>query len=617
MNDETKLLKESEEKYRGLYESIPNLVVFTDMEGKIQDCNGRCVDFLGYSKDEMRHVSYQQLTPSKWHRIEEDIVVNQIMVKGYSDVYEKEYIRKDGTAFPISLQTWLIKDDQGEPKGMWAIIQDITEMKKAEEKLRNLTKAVEQSPVSIVITNLHGDIEYANPKVSATTGYTLEELHGINLRILKSGETPPEEYKLLWDTITKGETWKGTFHNKRKDGSLYWEYCEIGPITDAQGKIVNYIALKQDITEAKKIEEEVSNLALRYQTILQTANDGIHVVDFDGKLIEANDAFCKMLGYSYEELLHMSVADWDAQWKGEELMEKVKEVSFSPSVFETRHRKKDGSIIDVEIKTSHVILNSTSYQCATARDITKRKQIELEIKSKNEELHKLNAEKDKFFSIIAHDLRSPFNFLLGFTELMSDDAQNFSLDEMKIFSKELNQSAHHTFDLLEDLLAWARMERGLTEYNPQNVRLKTAINESLYILAESARSKSIELSVEVPDDLDILADPSMLQVIIRNLTSNAIKFTKNGGAIWISSTKDNDAVSITIRDSGIGMSDEIRQNLFRMDVNTKRKGTAGESSSGLGLLLCKEFVEKHGGEISVMSSINEGSTFTFSIPAGS
>ena len=398
---------------------------------------------------------------------------------------------------------------------------------------------------------------------------------------------------------------------------MYWEYCEIGPITDAQGKIVNYIALKQDITEAKKIEEEVSNLALRYQTILQTANDGIHVVDFDGKLIEANDAFCKMLGYSYEELLHMSVADWDAQWKGEELMEKVKEVSFSPSVFETRHRKKDGSIIDVEIKTSHVILNSTSYQCATARDITKRKQIELEIKSKNEELHKLNAEKDKFFSIIAHDLRSPFNFLLGFTELMSDDAQNFSLDEMKIFSKELNQSAHHTFDLLEDLLAWARMERGLTEYNPQNVRLKTAINESLYILAESARSKSIELSVEVPDDLDILADPSMLQVIIRNLTSNAIKFTKNGGAIWISSTKDNDAVSITIRDSGIGMSDEIRQNLFRMDVNTKRKGTAGESSSGLGLLLCKEFVEKHGGEISVMSSINEGSTFTFSIPAGS
>ena len=564
----------------------------------------------------MRQVSYQQLTPPKWHRIDEDIVVNQMLVKGYSDVYEKEYIRKDGTVFPISLQTWLIKGDQGEPKGMWAIIQNITEMKKAEEKMRNLTKAVEQSPVSIVISNLQGDIEYANPKVSVTTGYTLEELHGNNFRIMKSGETPPEDYKFLWDTITKGETWKGTFHNKKKDGSLYWEYSEIGPITDAQGKIVNYIALKQDITETKKIEEEVANLAIRYQTILQTANDGIHVVDFDGKLIEANDSFCKMLGYSYEEMLHMSVADWDAQWEGEELMEKVKEASFSPSVFETRHRKKDGSIIDVEIKTSHVILNSTSYQCASARDITIRKQIELEIKSMNEELHQLNAEKDKFFSIIAHDLRSPFTFLMGFTELMADDTQNFSLEEMKIHSKELNQSAHHTFDLLEDLLAWARMVRGLTEYNPQIVRLRKAISESLYILAESARSKSIELSVEVPDDLDILADPSMLQVIIRNLTSNAIKFTKSGGAIWISSTRDNDAVSITIRDTGIGMSDEIRQNLFRMDVNTKRRGTAGESSSGLGLLLCKEFSEKHGGKISVESSINEGSTFTFSIPAG-
>ena len=199
---------------------------------------------------------------------------------------------------------------------------------------------------------------------------------------------------------------------------------------------------------------------------------------------------------------------------------------------------------------------------------------------------------------------------------MADDTQNFSLEEMKMHSKELNQSAHHTFNLLEDLLAWARMVRGLTEYSPQIVRLRKAINESLYILSESARSKSIELSVEVPDDLDIHADPSMLLVIIRNLTSNAIKFTKSGGAIWISSTRDNDAVSITIRDSGIGMSDEIRQNLFRMDVNTKRRGTAGESSSGLGLLLCKEFVEKHGGKISVDSIINEGSTFTFSIPAG-
>lgn len=740
LNQAKKLLKINEEKYQGLYESMRSLVVFTDMEGTFQECNGRCLDILGYTKEEMKRVTYLELTPAKWHLFEENIIRTQVIPRGYSDEYEKEYIRKDGSILPIELRTWLIKDRNGHATGMWAIISDITErkakegalleseerfkrmadtapvliwtsrtdalcdyfnkswltftgrtleqeldngwvegihpddlakcldtylgsfrdrtefkmeyrlmhadgsyhwlldngvprfteegafmgyigscvditeLKTVEETMRNLTKAVEQSPVSILITNLEGDIEYANPKTCEISGYELNELRGKNINMMKSGETPIEDYQNLWKTITNGENWNGIFRNKKKNGEFYWESCEVAPITDANGSIRNYLSLKQDITERKKAEARIEELAFRYQTIMHTTNDGIHILDFDGRLVEANDAFYGMLGYSGQELLNLHVSKWDAQWEGEELMAKVREASQIPSVFETRHRRKDGSIVDVEVKTSKVTFNGVDYQCATARDISNRKQAEFEIKQKNEALFMVNAEKDKFFSIIAHDLRSPFSGILGLTDLMADDTLDLTLEEMKAFSIELNKTAHHTFDLLEKLLAWSKMKRGLIECNHQPIFLAEAIHSILLVLEESARHKSVGMKVNVDTKLVVFTDLHMLQTILRNLVTNAIKFTKDGGNVEISALRIDNLIQISVKDTGIGMSEAMRNNLFRIDVNTKRPGTAGESSTGLGLLLCGDFVEKMGGEIVVESVVNEGSTFRFTVP---
>ncbi len=733
-------LKESEEKYRGLYESMRNLVVFTDMEGTFQECNGRCIDLLGYTKDEMKRVTYQELTPARWHTFEENILRTQIIPLGYSEEYEKEYIRKDGSIFPISVRAWLIRDDNGVATGLWAIITDITErkekesalresearfkrmadsapvliwtsgtdtlcdffnkswltftgrtleqelgngwsegvhpedfkrcleiylksfrdrkefrmeyrlmhadgryhwlldngvprfteegafmgyigscvditeLKTVEETMRNLTKAVEQSPVSILITNLEGDIEYANPKTCEITGFDRTELLGKNIRLMKSGETPVDDYRSLWKSITKGKSWKGTLRNRKKSGELYWEDCEIAPITDSDGQTRNYLAIKQDISERIKTEAQIANLAFRYQTILSVTNDGIHILDMEGRLVEANDAFYFMLGHSREESTLLKVSDWDAKWEGEELMEKVREATQASSVFETSHRRKDGSVIDVEIKTSKVVLEGQDFQCASSRDITARKQIESEIKAKNEELQQINAEKDKFFSILAHDLRSPFNGLMGLTDLMTDETLDLSLDEMKRFSAELNKSAHHTYNLLESLLDWSQMKRGLVVCNPRPLSLSKVIRESVLVLEEPAHQKSIELELNLDAATFIVADLHMFQTIIRNLTSNAIKFTVSGGNVEISALRIDNLIQITVKDTGIGMSETMRNNLFRLDVNTKRPGTAGELSAGLGLLLCRDFVEKMGGEIVVESVVNEGSTFRFTVP---
>lgn len=249
-------------------------------------------------------------------------------------------------------------------------------------------------------------------------------------------------------------------------------------------------------------------------------------------------------------------------------------------------------------------------------DITDLKLAEEEIKLKNEQLVKLVNEKDKFFSIIAHDLRSPFNSFLGLTQIMAEELQSLTMEEIQKIAVSMRNSAANLFRLLENLLQWARMKQGLIPFNPEVIQLRTNINESIEMVSESARIKGIQIVYNIPDELNIFADNNMLQTVIRNLVSNAVKFTHRDGKINLSAkTTDGNSVEISIKDSGIGMSHELVNDLFRLDVKTNRTGTDGELSTGIGLFLCKEFIEKHGGSISIESEEGKGSNFRFTLPA--
>jgi PAS domain S-box-containing protein len=227
----------------------------------------------------------------------------------------------------------------------------------------------------IIITNTMGSVEYVNPKFTETTGYTFEEIIGKNPRIIKSGHTSPEEYKQLWKTISEGNEWYGEFHNKKKDGTLYWESTTISPIINAQGKTTHYIAIKEDITDNKLAEESISKLVLHYKTLLHAASEGIHILDDQGQVLETNEAFCSMLGYTSEELLQLNITDWDTQWSREKLLASFSELIRHPDpiMFETQHRRKDGTFYDVEISSIGVKLEGRNYIYAAARDITERK----------------------------------------------------------------------------------------------------------------------------------------------------------------------------------------------------------------------------------------------------
>lgn len=248
-------------------------------------------------------------------------------------------------------------------------------------------------------------------------------------------------------------------------------------------------------------------------------------------------------------------------------------------------------------------------------DITDRKTGEVEISKKNRELEKAIAEKDKFFSIIAHDLRTPFTAFLGFTRMMVEDLPTLRLDEIQKFALIMRNSATNLYSLLENLLEWSRIQRGIIGFDPSPILLGKKAAECLVSVIESANKKGIGIHFNIPDDLTILADGNMVGSILRNLTTNAVKYTPKGGSISLSAKSiTGNRVEISISDTGIGMSKELMDKLFHLDEHSSRKGTDGEPSTGLGLIICKDFINKHGGDIGVESEVGKGSTFTFTMP---
>ena len=227
----------------------------------------------------------------------------------------------------------------------------------------------------------------------------------------------------------------------------------------------------------------------------------------------------------------------------------------------------------------------------------------------NEELSTINAEKDKFFSIIAHDLRSPFTGFIGFTDLLKNDLQSMPIAEMQNIVNGMNQSANNLFRLLTNLLEWAKIQRGMAQFNPQEILLNKLSDRIINVFYESAKIKEIELVMDMPDDIYVYADKAMLETIISNFVSNAIKFTPKGGKVIITASKTDEMSEISVKDTGIGMSKEMLKDLFRIDVRPERKGTEQEPGSGLGLILCKEFAELHKGKITVESNEGKGSEF--------
>lgn len=263
-----------------------------------------------------------------------------------------------------------------------------------------------------------------------------------------------------------------------------------------------------------------------------------------------------------------------------------------------------------------VILSFVSIFFLRVRQLQNQKELlEKTVKAKTTQLKELNTSKDKFFSIIAHDLKNPFSTIIGFSELLNDDLDPKADPKIKKYTRLIHTSAVQTFRLLENLLEWAKSQGGNLPFDREYLNLRELVTEESEMLKDMAAEKNISIIIKVADNTVIFADRNMIRTILRNLISNAIKFTNRNGKVEVTSLFENDSIEISVSDDGIGMTEDTLTKLFRIDENLSTPGTENEKGTGLGLLLCKEFVEIHGGRIWVESKKDIGSSFRFVIPA--
>ncbi len=375
----------------------------------------------------------------------------------------------------------------------------------------------------------------------------------------------------------------------------------------------------------KELEFRIKELQLeseeRFRQLIKNSFDMIVLIGADGIQHYVSESCEKILGYKPEELTNIPVIEKMIHPDDrEKTMQGLQEIVAKKGVggVQYRHRHKNGSWVYLEAFGTNQLDNPAVQSVVlNVRDITERKHIEQVLKESEARLSEMNATKDKFFSIIAHDLKSPFNSILGFSELLAEQVQKGDYNGIEKYASVIQHSSGRAMELLTNLLEWARSQTGRMEFQPEFFELNVLVKEVLALLENVAQQKSITIINNLPGILPVFADRKMVGTILRNLISNGIKFTHRGGEIRISSQEDDGKMVVSVSDSGVGISREVLEKLFRIEENHTTAGTKNEKGTGLGLLLCKEFVEMQGGKIWVESEVGNGSTFRFSLKTSS
>jgi PAS domain S-box-containing protein len=357
-----------------------------------------------------------------------------------------------------------------------------------------------------------------------------------------------------------------------------------------------------------------------FKHLIKNSFDMMVLLDAEGIQRYVSESCEYILGYKPEELTDVPVIDTflhpDDREKAREGLRDIVENNKNGGT-QYRHRHKNGDWVYLETFGTNQLENpEVGWVVLNVRDITERKQIEQALKESEARLSKLNATKDRLFSIISHDLKSPFNSIMGFSQLLVEQIHRKDYEGVDHYARIIQNSSQRAMDLLTNLLEWSRTQTGNIEFNPAYIELVTLIQETMDLLSDSAEQKSVTLSGRLPHHLPVLADKAMIETILRNLISNGIKFTRAGGSIVISAIQTNEYVKVSVSDDGIGIGEEDIQRLFRPETHLSTLGTSKEKGTGLGLLLCKEFIDMHEGNIWADSKPDKGSTFCFTIPNG-
>ncbi|MBF0311055.1 MAG: PAS domain S-box protein [Magnetococcales bacterium] len=492
-----------------------------------------------------------------------------------------------------------------------------------EAGFRTLTQAVEQSPVSVMITDPEGQLEYVNPRFFHVTGYTRSEVLGRNPRFLQSGRTPPSIYHELWGTLRAGEEWRGELINKRKDGTLLWESAAIAPVRDANGTVRHYVAVKEDFTQRRQLEESLRKEEDLMRSLLASMGEGVYGVDREGRCAFINPTALRLLGYpegadltgtNLHELIHHHHPDGSNY-----ALEKC-HVCRTFIIGEAVRRddevffRADCSSFPVEYH-AHPLREGEQVSGAvvTFSDITQRRRTEQSLIQAKQAAEEASRAKSAFLAIMSHEIRTPLNAILGMAELLAESNLD---EEQRLGMKVLRRAGNGLLSLITDILDLVAFESGQPVVEFRCFNLADLAQEAQEIHAFAADKKGLRLDTRIDPALPgyIWGDPKRLRQVLLNLIGNAVKFTAEGEVRLEIVRGDSETIRFSVYDTGIGISREQMDRLFEPFFKIDSSSTRQYGGTGLGLAICRQLVEVLKGTVGVESREGEGSQFYFDLP---
>ncbi|MHB1687219.1 MAG: hybrid sensor histidine kinase/response regulator [Ignavibacteriaceae bacterium] len=618
-------LRASEEKFRNIIDSTSNLICSTDLNGKIIFANLKFYSTLKYSEKEIQNKNIKEIIEPDFLRIHNFDL--KTIDKEKFPALEIPFISKFGEKiileadFTPVYQNNLIKSING-------IFKNTAVEKNINQELE-VFKSSYQAFQDGVAVECDRKITLANKAFAEIFGYKNEN-EILNKDILEFiADNDIQKIAGYFDLVNLNKDFPSRFDflGKRKDRGFFFAEVTLGTFVNNEKTFV--VIVVRDVTERKRAQQIIKESEEKYRNITENIDDFLFTYERIENIIRPifyTSSVEKITGYTQSDFLSDSRLFIKIIYPDDfpSLRKKIKNFISSriqlSSEFEFRIINKHGNIVWVRTKINLVRDSSGKAQkiYGLVSDITLRKKAEEELHKSTENLVKLNETKDRFISIISHDLRTPFSSILGFTDLLLSDS-DLNQAEKKQYIEFIQESSKSMLSLVNSLLDWTRLQTGRIRFEPERIEANKIIENSFNALSGVAFQKKIDLVSNVEDGTFIFVDKDLILQAFNNLISNAIKFTREHGAIKISCSPTSKMrfLEFSVKDNGIGIKAENLEKLFTIDTKFTSEGTAGEKGTGLGLSLVREIIEKHGGSIWVESEEGSGSDFKFTLPIAS
>jgi len=610
-------LTKSEARYSAILNTAMDAIVSIDKDGIVLEYNRAAEATFGFSRQEMMGTRFSDSIIPDEMRDKHNVAMKHYLASGQNHLLgrrvELPAMHRDGRRLDIELAITVVSI--AEDVFFTAFLRDISQKKADEGRLRLQAAALEAAANPIVITDVQSVIQWINPAFTKLTGYRSEEVIGQKPNILKSGEHDSAFFKTMWDTILSGEVWHHEVVNRKKDGSLYIQESVITPVRDESGRIRHFIAIQQDITDKKRIENERN----RFWLAVEQSPVTTVITDPEGLIEYVNPQFCHVTGYAQHEVIGNNPRVLKTESTPEEVYSGMWQTIASGNTWrgELLNRKKNGDLFWESTLIAPIFNDRGKIQhyLAIKEDITEKKAYEAALREARQKADAANRAKSEFLATMSHEIRTPMNGILGMVELLLDgplDRQQYH------YAQTVYRSGESLLNLLNDILDFSKIEASQIVLERTSLDLKELLADVADVFSPLAHSKSLPLSIKLtPEAMNtaVLGDPVRLRQIMINLAGNAVKFTHNGGVllhtICLAESPDGNLFRFEVTDTGIGIDGEAQKRLFQPFVQADGTTTRRYGGSGLGLSIVRKLVELMGGKVGLDSVPGQGSTFWF------